>query len=63
MRFLTFCGDERCRIADIYMMLLVEHYASRSGPVPSLIDAILLPSGKRLSDVSSEETVGSTLLF
>ena len=67
MCFLTFSGDERCRIAagptsrltDIYKMLQVEHRAGRLGPVASRVDAILLPSGKRLSDVSSEETVGS----
>ena len=66
MCFLTFSGDERCRIAagptsrlkDVYMMLLVSHRAGRLGPVVSRIDA-LLPSGKRLSEVSSEETVGS----
>lgn len=71
MRFLTFSGDPfltfsgpplaspTSRLKDIYEMLLVSHRAGRLGPVVSRIEAILLPSGRRLSAVSAEETISS----
>ena len=66
MRFVTFGGDERCRIvarptarlADIYVQLAADHRAGRLGPGAWRVDATL-PGDRLLSSASAEETVAS----